>query len=189
MHRRAASFTRRLLLAGISVGLCGCGLLAVLLLRTAPDQSIAARAQWQAHRIAHYRLVVQEDTPADSCQQDLQIQDEQIQAVQANHCGHLPSWTISNLFTWSAHLVQGSQCYPTSVTCVCYRISTARTTYDPRFGYPQKSVYEWTLQPNWGYGPHWERLWRTGELPDCRAVARQANGYIRISVVAITPLP
>jgi hypothetical protein len=106
-----------------------------------------------------------------------------------NHCGRLPSWTVSNLFTWVEQTDRTTtRCYPSAVTCVCYLVYGLRADYDSRLGYPQRVTYAWHLRLNWSYLGHWERLWRTGELPACANVSRFAEGYITLSVLALTPL-
>jgi hypothetical protein len=154
------------------------------------DELAEARALWSRHAPLHYRLVVDEETTAGSCRQDLQVEDEHITAVRLNRCVRVPNWTVTNLFTWAADLKNGaSRCYPTDVTCVCHITYTARTTFDPTLGYPQRITYHWALATNWAYWGHWERLARTHELPSCDQVARRADGYITITVVLLAPLP
>ncbi|HEX5691280.1 MAG TPA: hypothetical protein VFX76_14800, partial [Roseiflexaceae bacterium] len=121
---------------------------------------------------------------------DLEIHNEHIRQVGHNSCVRLPTWTVSNLFTWVAQLEDGrTRCFPTNITCACYTIYSARASYDTQLGYPQSITYEWNLRPNWAYSNHWQRLWERGEMPDCQRVSRFAEGHITINVLALTPLP
>jgi hypothetical protein len=175
----------------IGVGLLICGGLWMLPRRSAPDMALTtAKARWAARGFASYRLVVREETRGGGCQQDVTIDHEQIRSVALNRCVHIPSWTVSNLFTWFERLEPyASRCYPTPVACVCHMIYTTHASYDAELGYPERVTYAWRLQTNWGYRGHWERIWQTGELPSCDHVARFASGYITITVVSLTPLP
>ncbi|HEY3230636.1 MAG TPA: hypothetical protein VGJ87_15535, partial [Roseiflexaceae bacterium] len=145
------------LLAVIALGVAGCGLIGMLIDRPSSGTRLAeAKARWVARPFSEYRLVIQEQTRGGTCDQDVQIQDEQIQRVFQNGCVRLPSWTISNLFTWAEQLADYKiRCYPTDVTCVCHAIYTKHAVFDPHLGYPQSVIYEWQLQPNWAYLNHW----------------------------------
>ena len=54
--------------------------------------------------------------------------------------------------------------------------------------YPHSITHAWNLRLNWTYLSHWKRLWRTGKLRDRSNVARFAQGYVTITVVALDPL-
>jgi hypothetical protein len=179
-----------LLAIGLSVALLACGLIGALAGRAAPNTGlVAARARWDTRTFNRYQLAVQEETPAGGCRQELQIQDERIVAVVQNQCVRLPSWTVSNLFTWAAglndHVVR---CYPSDVACVCHATYTAHASFDPQLGYPHQITYQWKLQTNWAYFGHWERMLRTHELPNCEQTSRSAAGYIAVTVISITPI-
>jgi hypothetical protein len=177
-------------LIGLIVSLLACGMLAALAVRVRPDELAAARVRWNAHAFRRYRLVVNEETAAGSCRQDVQVENEQITSVVLNECVRIPSWTVSTLFTWAAGLdPYSSRCYPSAVTCVCYAIYTAQTRFDPQFGYPQQIVHRWNLKTNWAYFGHWERLWRTHELPNCSGVAHRLTDHITVRVVSLSQLP
>jgi len=190
-----ALLAKRAVPPGALIGLIGsplaCGILAALATRAAPVDDIAsARERWAAHPFRHYRLVVNEETAASSCRQDVQIENEQITSVELNECVRIPSWTVSNLFAWAAGLdPYSSRCYPSAVTCVCHAIYTAQTRFDPQFGYPQQIAHRWNLKTNWAYFGHWERLWRTHELPDCSGVSHRLTDHITVTVVSLTQLP
>jgi hypothetical protein len=184
---------RRAILAIVALGLLGGAALGLFVLLGASDdpaQRATARAQWATRTFSSYQLLIEEETTAGRCEQELRITDEQIRQVSHNSCVRLPTWTISNLFTWADQLEDGrARCFPTNVTCACYTIYTARASYDAQLGYPRTITYRWNLRPNWGYTNHWRRLWERGELPDCQRVSRFAEGYITINVLALTPLP
>ena len=178
-------------LIGLIVSLLACAMLAALATRAAPaDDLPSARMRWAAHAFRRYRLVVNEETSAGSCRQDVQVENEQITSVVLNECVRIPSWTISNLFTWTAGLDSySSRCYPSTVTCVCHAIYTAQTRFDPQLGYPQQIIHRWNLRTNWAYFGHWERLWRTHELPDCNGVSHRLTDHVTVTVVSLTQLP
>jgi hypothetical protein len=184
---------RKSIAALVALGLLGgaaLGLLALFEPPSADAQLAEARAHWAARSFSAYRLLIEEETTAGRCQQELRIQDEQIRQVALNSCVRLPTWTVSNLFTWAGQLEDGrTRCFPTNVTCACYTIYSARASYDAQLGYPRTITYQWNLRPNWGYANHWQRLWERGEIPDCQRVSRFAEGHITISVVALSPLP
>jgi hypothetical protein len=93
---------------------------------------------------------------------------------------------VSNLFLWAEEAsAVPSRCYPSAVTCVCYKVNSLRTSYDPLLGYPQRVTHAWSLRLNWSYMGHWKRLWRTGELPTCRHIARFEEGHVTITVISI----
>ena len=149
----------------------------------------AAKARWAARSFSSYQLVIQEETNAGSCRQAVEIRDEQIARVLLNRCVRLPSWTVNNLFTWAEQAGDpSSRCYPSTVTCVCYQAYSLRASYDPTLGYPQSITQAWSLHLNWAYLGHWQRFWRTGQLPDCANVSRFAERYVTITVVSLTPL-
>lgn len=191
MRRYAWRSVWRGLAASLAIGLLACGLLGALVGALAPAGDLAAaRVRWSARVFSRYRLVVDEQTRAGSCRQELQIDDERIVGVLQNHCVRVPSWTVSNLFTWVSGLNDGAaRCYPSAVACVCHAIYSARASFDPQLGYPRQVTYRWDLQTNWGYPGHWERLLRVHELPSCEQVTRRAGGYIVVRVVSLTPLP
>jgi hypothetical protein len=149
----------------------------------------AAKARWAARPFTRYQLEVQEETDASSCRQTVEVHDEKIARVLANRCVRLPSWTVSNLFTWAEQPSEpSSRCYPSAITCVCLKSYSLRASYDPLLGYPRSITHAWSLSLNWAYLGHWKRLWRTGELPACANVARFVEGHISVSVVALTPI-
>jgi hypothetical protein len=190
----ALSATRRAYrwaLLGFAVALLACAaLVPVAGVAGQASELAAAKARWKARSFSGYRLVVQEETNASSCRQAVEIRDEQIVRVLLNRCGRLPSWTVSNLFTWAEQAGNpSSRCYPSTVTCVCHQAYSLRASYDAMLGYPQSISQAWSLRLNWAYLGHWKRLWRTGQLPDCANVSRFAERYVTISVVSLTPLP
>jgi hypothetical protein len=182
---------RRRLLACVALVVLSCGLLGLLLARPVSGVRLAdARARWAGRSFSDYRLVVEEQTNTGRCGQDVRIRDEQIRQVFANDCVRLPSWTISNIFTWTEQLSEyKSRCYPSDITCVCFSIYTTEAVYNAPLGYPQSVTYRWELQPNFGYLNHWKRLWESGELPTCKNISRRDGDYITITVVSLTPLP
>src|SRR4051812_32765212 len=96
---------RRALLIAVGAVLLGSGLLWLLPHPSAIDAELAAaKARWAARSFSRYRLVVQEETRAGGCQQDMFVEDEQIRSVAQNHCVRVPSWTVTNLFTWAQQL-------------------------------------------------------------------------------------
>lgn len=177
-------------LIGALAALVGCGVLAALMSSAPREDLAAARARWAGHAVKQYRLLVNEATASGSCSQEVQVANEQITAVSLNECVRIPSWTVSNLFTWAAGLeAYASRCYPSDVTCVCHAIYTTQTRFDPQLGYPQQISYRWHLTLNWAYLGHWSRLWRAHELPSCGAVARRVGDYTTVTVVSLTQLP
>jgi hypothetical protein len=177
---------RRALL-GCVAALLACGALAPLS-RGADGGLAAARSRWTARPFSRYQIVVQEDTNSSSCRQAIEVREERIERVLQNRCGRLPSWTVSNLFTWVEQTdAATTRCYPSTVTCVCYAVYSLRADYDPLLGYPHSMTYAWHLRLNWTYLGHWKRLWRTGELPACANTSRFAEGHITLTVVELVP--
>lgn len=187
LYARLRSY--RWALLGLAAMLLGCVLLAPAAVGSASETDLAAaRARWQARPFSGYRLVVQEETGASSCRQTVEVRDEKIERVLENRCVRLPSWTVTNLFTWAEQSSDArSRCYPSAITCVCYKTYSLRASYDPQLGYPRSITHAWSLSLNWAYLGHWKRLWRTGELPACANVARFVEGYVSISVVSLVP--
>jgi hypothetical protein len=176
-------------LLGIAAVLLACAALASVAGGAQESEFVAARARWDARSFSNYQLVVQEQTEASTCRQASEIRAEKIDRVLQNRCVRLPSWTVSNLFLWAEQTSAApSRCYPSAVTCVCYKVYNLRTNYDPLLGYPQSITHAWSLRLNWSYFGHWERLWRTGELPSCRHIARFSEGYVTVTVVSLVPL-
>jgi hypothetical protein len=190
MALRARLWAHRWALLGFAAALLACAALAPVAGGAGQaSEFAAARARWQARSFSSYQLVIQEETNAGSCRQAVEIRDEQIARVLLNRCVRLPSWTVSNLFTWAEQAGDlSSRCYPSAVTCVCYQAYRLRASYDPALGYPQTITQAWSLRLNWAYLGHWQRLWRTGQLPDCANVSRFAERYVTITVVSLTPL-
>jgi hypothetical protein len=177
-------------LLGVAGALLVCAALAPIAGRVQTSELMAARARWNARSFANYRLVVQEETEASSCRQASEIHAEKIDRVLLNRCVRLPSWTVSNLFVWAEQSSAArSRCYPSAVTCVCYKVYSRDISYDPLLGYPHSVTQAWRLRLNWGYMPHWKRLWESGELPTCANIARIGAGYVTISVISLIPLP
>ena len=191
MSRSAARSAIKLLLLSMGCGVLACGLLGALAATAAPGGELpAARARWDARALPRYRLVVDEETNAGSCRQDLRISGERIAEVLRNTCVRVPSWTVASLFAWAAGLPdQAARCYPSAVACVCHIVYTTRASFDPQLGYPQQIAYRWALTTNWAYRGHWERMLREHELPSCDQVTRRASGHITVTVVSLTPLP
>jgi hypothetical protein len=185
---RLLAYKRMLL--GIAGALTVCALLALVADGLAYESEfVAARARWDARSFANYQLVVQEATEASSCRQASEIRAEKIDRVLQNRCVRLPSWTVSNLFVWAEQTsAVPERCYPSTVTCVCYKVYSRNTSFDPLLGYPQVVTQAWHLRLNWAYMPHWQRLWHTGELPTCANIARIGEGYVTITVVSLVPL-
>jgi len=177
-------------LLGIAAALLACALLAPVAGGPAYESEfVAARARWQARPFSGYQLVVQEETNASSCRQSVEVRDERIERVLQNRCVRLPSWTVSNLFTWGEQSsTAGLRCYPSAITCVCHKSYSLTASYDPVLGYPRSITHSWSLRLNWAYLGHWKRLWRTGELPDCANVARFVEGFVTVTVVSLTPI-
>jgi hypothetical protein len=189
MAPRAKLPTYRWALLGFAAALLACALLALAGGAARESQLLAARARWKARPFASYQLVVQEETRASSCRQEVEIRDEKIERVLQNRCVRLASWTVGNLFTWAEQASDAaSRCYPSTVTCVCYKVDRLQASYDAQLGYPRSITHAWSLRLNWAYLGHWKRLWRTGELPNCSNVARFGEGHVTISVVSLTPL-
>jgi hypothetical protein len=189
MELRAKLPAYRWALLGVAGALLVCAALAPLVGGAQESEFVAARARWDARSFANYQLVVQEETEASSCHQVSEIRAEKIDRVLQNRCVRLPSWTVSNLFLWAEQAsAVPSRCYPSAVTCVCYKVYSLRTNYDPLLGYPQRVTHAWSLRLNWAYLGHWKRLWRTGELPTCANIARFDEGYVTVTVVSLTPL-
>jgi hypothetical protein len=175
-------------LAGVAGMLLACVALA-LLGGVRESELGAARARWDARPFANYQLVVQEETEASSCRQASEIRAEKIDRVLLNRCVRMAGWTVSNLFLWAEQAsAVPSRCYPSAVTCVCYKVYSRHISYDPLLGYPQVVTQAWHLRLNWAYIPHWQRLWSTGELPTCANIARIGEGYVTITVVSLVPL-
>ena len=176
-------------LLGVAGALLACAALAPIAGGAQASEFAAARARWDARPFTSYRLVVQEQTEASSCRQASEIRAEKIDRVLENRCVRLASWTVSNLFLWAEQAsAVPSRCYPSAVTCVCYKISSLRANYDSVLGYPHSVTQAWSLRLNWTYLPHWQRLWRTGELPTCANIARLRAGHVTIQVVSLAPL-
>jgi hypothetical protein len=170
------------------VGLLACAALAPAI-GGQESEFMAAKARWDTRAFSDYQLVVQEETEASSCRQASEVRAEKIDRVLQNHCVRLASWTVSNLFLWAEQAsTVPTRCYPSAVTCVCYKVNSLRTTYDPLLGYPQRVTQAWSLRLNWAYKGHWKRLWSTGELPTCSNIARIGEGHVTISVVSLVPL-
>jgi hypothetical protein len=188
LHARSRSGW--LLLACVVLSMAGCGVATLLLDQPSiGTQLIAARERWAARSFSSYRLVVDEQTNAGRCGQDVRVQDERIREIFSNNCVRLANWTINNLFTWAEqHGDYKSRCYPSDVTCVCFSIYTTRASFDPQLGYPQSITYRWELEPNWAYYNHWRRLWLNGELPTCRNISSRTSDHITLTVVALTPI-
>jgi hypothetical protein len=189
MALRAKLPAYRWALLGVAGALLACAELALVVGGRQESEFVAARARWDARSFSSYQLVVQEETEASSCRQASEIHAEKIDRVLQNRCVRLPSWTVSNLFLWAEHTSAApARCYPSAVTCVCHKVYSLRTNYDPLLGYPQSVTHAWSLRLNWAYLGHWKRLWRTGELPSCAHVARFAEGYVNVTVVSLVPL-
>jgi hypothetical protein len=176
-------------LLGVAGVLMACAVLALLVGDVRASELGAAMARWDARSFANYQLVVQEETEASSCRQASEIRAEKIDRVLLNRCVRLAGWTVSNLFLWAEQAsAVPSRCYPSAVTCVCYKVYSQHISYDPLLGYPQVVTQAWHLRLNWAYMPHWQRLWSTGELPTCANIARIGEGYVTITVVSLVPL-
>ena len=187
MALRVKLQTYRWMLFGV-VAVLACAVLAPAM-SGQESEFVAAKARWDARPFSDYQLVVQEETEASSCHQASQIRAEKIDRVLQNRCVRLPSWTVDNLFLWAEQAsTVPTRCYPSAVTCVCYKVNSVRTTYDPLLGYPQRVTQAWSLRLNWAYMGHWKRLWRTGELPTCSHIARIGEGHVTISVVSLVPV-
>jgi hypothetical protein len=189
MALRAKLRAYRWALLGLAGALLACAALARVAGGAPESEFAAARARWDARPFSGYQLVVQEETEASSCRQASEIRAEKIDRVLENRCVRLAGWTVSNLFLWAEQASSlPSRCYPSAVTCVCYKVYSLRTSYDPLLGYPQSVTQAWGLRLNWAYLGHWKRLWNTGELPTCANIARFNQGHITVTVVSLMPL-
>lgn len=179
------------LLTALLAALLACSGLGLLLgFPTTDRQLAAARQRWQLHGFSAYRLTVNEETESSSCRQSLEIQNERVRSVLLNECGRPASWTVPNLFTWTAQPGRfDSRCYPSGVTCVCYMVFSTQAIYNPDLGYPQRVTYQWRLIPNLAHPRHWQRLLLLGALPECQTVSRFAEGHITLSVTELSRIP
>ncbi|MDQ2997018.1 MAG: hypothetical protein M3R61_08195 [Chloroflexota bacterium] len=151
MALRVKLRTYRWTLLGVVGALLACAVLAPAMGGQA-SEFLMAKARWDARAFTSYQLVVQEETEASSCRQASEIRAERIDRVLQNRCVRLPSWTVSNLFLWAEQSSSlPARCYPSAVTCVCYKVNSLRTTYDPLLGYPQRVTHAWSLR----FGPTW----------------------------------
>jgi len=189
MALRAQLRAYRWALLGFAGILLACAALAPVAGRAQVSELMAARARWDARPFANYQLVVQEETEASSCRQASEIRAEKIERVLLNRCVRLPGWTVSSLFLWAEQSGSApSRCYPSAVTCVCYKVYSRQISYDPQLGYPLSVTHAWRLRLNWAYMLHWKSLWDTGELPTCAHIARIGEGFVTISVISLVPL-
>jgi hypothetical protein len=187
LHAKLRAY--RWTLLGVAGALLACAALAPVVGGGRESEFAAARARWDARSFSDYQLVIQEETEASSCRQASEIRAEKIDHVLENRCVRLPSWTISNLFLWAEQAsAVPARCYPSAVTCVCYKEYSLHTSYDPTLGYPRSVTHAWSLRLNWAYLGHWRRLWRSGELPTCSNIARFDQGHVTVTVVSLLPL-
>jgi hypothetical protein len=188
MALRAKLRAYRWVLLGVAGTLLVCAALALLVDGAHQASLGVAKMRWDARSFAKYQLVVQEETQSSNCRQASEIHAEKVDRVLLNRCVRPASWTVSNLFLWAEQPGVPARCYPSAVTCVCYKVYSQHTSYDPLLGYPQSVTQAWHLRLNWAYMPHWQRLWHTGELPTCANIARVREGFVTITVVSLVPL-
>jgi len=179
------------LLSGLLAGALG-ALLAVAGNGGRPSvrQELArAEQQWSARLAPSYRIVIQQQTRAGVCEQDLEVRDERVRTVYRNQCNQPPIWTVSRLFGWVEQLERpASVCYPSAGQCTCRVSARARVTFDPQLGYPRHISYEWGLRPHWENPHYWQALLLDDDLARCANRAR-GGGTVEVSVVSLTFLP
>ncbi len=141
-----------------------------------------ARDLWLAQKLQEYRIVVQQQIGAATCQQDIEVRGERIVDVRQNNCGQPATWTASHLFAWVSQLKrQGTQCYPSEQLCACRLFQSTTATYDPQRGYPQHVVYSLRMQPNLISRDYWQYALNINSLPNCD----QGQGDIVVKVLSL----
>lgn len=99
-----------------------------------PSGLAAARARWDAHHPAHYRMTLaRPGCFSPRCTVDIEVQDEQIVKTVNHGCTWSPSRTVTELFEEVAGYQGQSYPAPQSSALVCNGISVI---YDLQYGYP-----------------------------------------------------
>lgn len=164
----------------------------VLLLAALPAlQSLEdARALWEAGRPAAYRLALEVESPFLTCQQDYEVQGDEVVYIHTDECRFGVSAlsaaeppTIDDLFDQLA--ADSAQTLCGENGCVCDGPVSVSAEYEPTLGYPVRIFYQ--LRQDWRWrDPAFWAAWLTGALADCPPVGDPGRS---IRVVSLTPLP
>lgn len=188
MHPHPYSWQlRRALIAG-SITAIVVAMIAVVGWQRSPAAEFnRARAAWQRNAVAHYRLVI--ERPQIWCQQDVEVQNEQIVTVIENNCP-IESLTVSMLYDRIADLdgLQTDAFLPVNL-CTCRSELQARVRYDPDLSYPIGVTITEVREVNWRELSCWQALLRQEELPICDLPPALAQPRItHISLIPLSPV-
>lgn len=119
-----------------------------------PTDLVAAEARWAGHPIGHYSLTIvrqaERVVPTQpTCEQDLEVRNEQIVAVSKDTCSNssylviaISPTTVSGLFKVLEHDTTEIR-WAEDVNCG--QLSVVEAAYDPQSGYPTTITYSWVL--------------------------------------------
>jgi hypothetical protein len=162
------------------------GVVALLAWQSSPMQEFqAARARWADNPLPHYRLVI--ERPSLSCQQDVEIINEQIVNVIEHNCP-IEMLTMTDLYERIDMLDgQPNFAFFPSGGCGCMGELNAHISYHPELGYPQQVGIADRRVFELGNTTCWRQVLTRGELPECDLPV--LFGESRITNISLTPLP
>ncbi|MBX3086334.1 MAG: hypothetical protein KF716_32155 [Anaerolineae bacterium] len=94
----------------------------------------AAKAKWEADPLAHYRIRVRNGTGARTCEQDIEVRDEQVIRVFTDTCRDKRKLTITSLFDTLDKLLPRTTRWANRFQCDVWM---SRSTFDPEWGFPR----------------------------------------------------
>jgi hypothetical protein len=156
-------------------------------LRTHLGELAAAKARWNANPVRHYRIRVTTVGRGYYCEQDIEVQDEQVKRIYVDTCGGFLSLTVSYLFVQAEDLLPRQVRWNGGYGC---EIKVSRSEFHPEWGLPMKVLVRYEeLAPE-----------NVGAFRASLIAARQRTHGVRCShtlppftpysaVVSFTPLP
>jgi hypothetical protein len=145
---------------------------------TSINQLAAAKKNWAAQNVTHYRLTL--NYSQHDCQQEVEIKEQKVIAVNQNTCSTIPPQTVTDLFTQIESAANGEECGPNG--CACDGPVRIDAIYDAKYGYPNQLDFRLKPEQRWLYFDYW-RTQFLGEY--CTLI-----GFVnrKITVSAFTPI-
>lgn len=147
----------------LALALAGCG--------ARQDYDLqAAIARWQARPLGHYQLDTTDVLGSRTCNQSVEVRDEQLVRVIDNTCQYPNLWAVSWLFHHTSRaLAPPNTCalLDPVAGCICRTTAEVAVEYDPAYGYPRVIVVRPTWQAAWQGSGYWWYTLQHGALPNC----------------------
>ncbi len=153
----------------------------------------AARQRWATRPFLHYRMVLRRQGWG-SCQQDVEVYNEQVVKITSNTCRRDNPRSVSDLFAEIERYLRppeaGMYCRNGLAWhgCACYIPYTVTNVYNSRLGYPETIKVSWgAYAPNRWHIDYWHYLVANWREPACGGPLEPPGKHL--VVFELKPLP